>query len=107
MEAGQSTRKLRSWTTRYARKRMIGLSVSMRCAGPESWTKVVHLPGYLSRAMRSIVEGSSSMKLEKDFLLPETDVIACRDVRLKSESAQHPYAALARQRDHRIRIRYR
>jgi len=29
---------------------MIGLSVSMRCAGPESWTKVVHLPGYPSRA---------------------------------------------------------
>lgn len=29
---------------RQVRKRMIGLSVSMRCAGPGSWIKVVHLP---------------------------------------------------------------
>lgn len=34
------------------RKRMIGLSVSMRCAGPGSWIKVVHLPGYLSHVVQ-------------------------------------------------------
>lgn len=33
---------------------MIGLSVSMRCAGPGSWIKVVHLPSYLSRAIQCL-----------------------------------------------------
>jgi hypothetical protein len=124
--AGRSTRKLRSWTTRDARKRMIGLSVSMRCAGPESWTKVVHLPGYPSRARararrrwRHHCRRSSRRNPERGFLtrgkevpffrkcLSRTDVCwMSRRVAEIREGAQHPTKCVAThvsQRDERYR----
>lgn len=86
-------------SVRQVRKRMIGLSVSMRCARPGSWIKVIHLP------VRTRLSASQCLSLvhawlgiharldrasEWESVVPRYDALCRRRSRMETSSPMMP-----------------